>query len=159
MITEYKFKFENNFISGYFCTKTDIRSNNFLIYNTLDILNEDLKDFFFGFDFAITKNDRKQLIKLLKEFIILDIYGDEYSYNCENKKQARECFFAENGKDNFSKILTNNDRLIRLSKNLIKAIDSNIEIIQDDIRPEDTEPIIKQRFIADELEELRSFLK
>lgn len=33
----------------------------------------------------------------LKRYIAIDIYGDVYIYNCENIKDARECFKAENG--------------------------------------------------------------
>lgn len=35
----------------------------------------------------------------LKKFIIKDIYGDEFIYNCESKENAIECFITENGKD------------------------------------------------------------
>jgi hypothetical protein len=46
----------------------------------------------------------------------------------------------------------------KLARNLIKAIDENCEEVDDDIREEDTEIIIKQRYIADELEELRYYV-
>lgn len=45
----------------------------------------------------------------------------------------------------------------KLARNLIKAIDENCEEVDDEVREGDTEIIIKQRFIADELEELRYY--
>ncbi len=51
-----------------------------------------------------------------------------------------------------------NKKLIKLSKNLIKAIDENCFEGQDGKRKNDTDIFIIQRFIA-ELEELREFIK
>ena len=42
---------------------------------------------------------------MIKKFVIRDIYGDEFSYNCEDEENAIECFFAENGKDRFDKVI------------------------------------------------------
>ena len=40
----------------------------------------------------------------MKQFIIIDIYGDEFPYNCENEENAIECFNAENGNDRFDRV-------------------------------------------------------
>ena len=36
----------------------------------------------------------------METYKIKDIYGNEFSYKCEDKKDAIKCFIAENGKDN-----------------------------------------------------------
>lgn len=53
----------------------------------------------------------------------------------------------------------NKKGIITLAKNLIKAIDENYFEGQDRERENDTDIFITQRFIADELEELRGALK
>ncbi len=40
----------------------------------------------------------------MKKFVIIDIYGDEFSYNCESEEDAIECFNVENGKDRFDRV-------------------------------------------------------
>lgn len=42
------------------------------------------------------KRERK-----LKQYIIQDIHSNIYNYTCFTRKEARDCFDAENGKDNF----------------------------------------------------------
>ena len=44
------------------------------------------------------------------EYKIIDIYGAEYIYKCDSKEEARECFDAENGKDNFESFLENENK-------------------------------------------------
>lgn len=50
-------------------------------------------------------------------------------------------------------------KLVELSTNLIKAIDENSFEGQDRERENDTDIFITERFIADELVELRDYLK
>ena len=38
----------------------------------------------------------------LKEYAIIDIYGETYFYTTRNKKEAKECFIASNGKTAFN---------------------------------------------------------
>ena len=61
MIDEYKINL-NKVISGWITTKDDPRSNNFIIYSDV---REDYP-FKFGFDFDISKQTRKELIKLIE---------------------------------------------------------------------------------------------
>ena len=41
----------------------------------------------------------------MKEYKIKDIYGDVFTYNCNSKKEAIECFNAENGKSRFDEVV------------------------------------------------------
>ncbi len=55
---------------------------------------------------------------MVKKYIIIDIYGEEYIYFCKNKKDAKECFKAENGKDRFESFLTNKNKDYTLTQTL-----------------------------------------
>lgn len=46
----------------------------------------------------------------LKKYILIDIYGDEWVYLCGSKKDARECFNVENGKERFESFLINKNK-------------------------------------------------
>lgn len=41
----------------------------------------------------------------MKKYKIIDIYGYEFIYNCNDKEEAREYFDIENGKDRFFKFI------------------------------------------------------
>lgn len=69
MIGEYNIYLERGILKGYFTTKKDERCNNFLIYNTEEVLKKGLEGVKFGFDFDITQTDRKRLISLIKEYL------------------------------------------------------------------------------------------
>lgn len=50
----------------------------------------------------------------MKTITIRDIYGDKFIYFCDNKEEAKECFYAENGEDRFSEVIQEEEIKIKV---------------------------------------------